>query len=400
MVPNPPPGIVEVPVELVGPDWQPPPDFVPFPEPERARLAWHHGDPVFLLGDLTAVPDVTAEPEPDGLTPADWGTPIEHWNIPTPEQPPAVLSTDAGEPLIYAGKVNWVSGEPGHGKGWVAKLAAVEACRSGQRVAYIDAEEGYGDLWQRMAILPNRGALVGGDFRHVWAQNIPGDDDGHHEHLDAIAEWVRGGLIVLDTAGSLSCPMDGSDVVPWLARWVWPLYRRDAGPTVIVCDHVPKQRKDRPRGPIGSQHKLAVVDGIALAVSGQPWTRTTDGRITLRLDKDKLGWASVPVETVIGGISGTWQDGAFHVAITAPDADDSPAEADHGDLVLEALLDAEPEGITSKRAVRAVIGRNNGRTDDALDRLTTAGLITMTRHGSANTYRITTKGTDAITRHQ
>ena len=44
---------------------------------------------------------------------------------------------------------------------------------------------------------------------------------------------------------------------------------RKADVAVLMLDHVPKRTKDRPPGPIGSQHKRARVDGAALRAFGQ-----------------------------------------------------------------------------------------------------------------------------------
>ena len=57
---------------------------------------------------------------------------------------------------------------------------------------------------------------------------------------------------------------------------------------MLLIDHVPKQRIDRPMGPIGSQYKRQAVQGASLFASGQPWTKQADGRIVLRLHKDRM----------------------------------------------------------------------------------------------------------------
>ncbi len=77
------------------------------------------------------------------------------------------------------------------------------------------------------------------------------------------------GLVAIDSATSFGCPSDGADVAAWLNAYINPWW--NAGHTVLLLDHVPKQKKDRPRGGIGSQAKLARIDGAALYVHGKPW---------------------------------------------------------------------------------------------------------------------------------
>ena len=89
----------------------------------------------------------------------------------------------------------------------------------------------------------------------------------------AVAElqtWLMGGdgpgLLVIDSAESAGCPSDGASVVKWYESHTNPF--TSYGAAVLVIDHVPKSKIDRPKGAIGSQHKLARVDGAALAISG------------------------------------------------------------------------------------------------------------------------------------
>ena len=100
------------------------------------------------------------------------------------------------------------------------------------------------------------------------------------EALEWLQESEGPALVVIDSAESAGCPADGSDVAPWLQKIVEPF--RDAGCTVLVLDHVPKRKEGRPLGPIGSQHKLAKIDGAALFVSGVPWTQKTDGHLVVQ----------------------------------------------------------------------------------------------------------------------
>ena len=71
----------------------------------------------------------------------------------------------------------------------------------------------------------------------------------------------------------------------WLQAHVDPWWT--VGHTVLLVDHVPKQKKDRPRGGIGSQAKLARIDGAALYAHGVPWNGQEGGHVHLTVHKDR-----------------------------------------------------------------------------------------------------------------
>ena len=54
--------------------------------------------------------------------------------------PSALLRRSDGEVLFYDGKVNWVFGEPGSGKSWLALYVVQESLLRGQRTAFWDFE--------------------------------------------------------------------------------------------------------------------------------------------------------------------------------------------------------------------------------------------------------------------
>ena len=73
-------------------------------------------------------------------------------------------------------------------------------------------------------------------------------------------------MIVVDSAESWGCATDGADVRPWMVEFVEPWRKADVA--VLVLDHVPKWPNDRPPRAIGSQHKRAAIDGVALRCFG------------------------------------------------------------------------------------------------------------------------------------
>lgn len=197
---------------------------------------------------------------------------------------PAVLVRSDGETLLYAGKLNSVFGIPGCGKSWVAAIAIETAVARGGHVLYWDFEDSPQTFFQRAVKLGFDPRDHAESFRYV----RPAMSESETAMSEAQAFLSSAGpdsvqsLVVIDSAEASGCPSDGRDVNEWLDSHVKPW--RDVGAGVLLIDHVPKRADEsghRPRGGIGSQRKLAAIDGVALAVSGVPWTirRPTDGSL-------------------------------------------------------------------------------------------------------------------------
>ena len=62
---------------------------------------------------------------------------------------------------------------------------------------------------------------------------------------------------------------------PWMKTHIKPWI--DAGHTSLLLDHVPKQRKDRPMGAVGSFEKLSIIRGAALYAHGIAWNGQKGG---------------------------------------------------------------------------------------------------------------------------
>ena len=298
--------------------------------------------------------------------------------------PTAMLQRSDKATLLYDGKLNFLFGVPSSGKSWVALYAVHEALLRGQRAIYWDHED-------TPSTLKLRSLLIGLDLADFWRDGQfkylrPGLDGSTLAMTEAM-EWVAGGdgptLVVIDSAESAGCPSDGADVAPWLAKTVLPF--RDAGASVLVLDHVPKQRINRPMGPIGSQHKLARVDGAALYVSGVPWTQKADGYLTLFNHKDRHGQLPAPIGKAVARLIGTHEGDTLALSIVAPEAEDNvsidgldltaslQAIADIGVIVgYEALVESVGAGSKAKRL--AIVGE-----------LKENGYITKSREGKGKT---------------
>ena len=315
------------------------------------------------------------------------------------EPGPALLETADGRMVIPAGKVSWMYGLPAGGKSFTDLMASHIAVLKGGRALILDFED-------TQATFQKRALTIGFDVRNYadeihWADSdlITTDGKGQHIHADAIARqlaWLAEApdpemnFVAIDAAESSGCPSDGSDVNPWLRAVIKPW--KDTAAIGIV-DHIPKRSDDRPAGPIGSQRKLAAVDGIALRVTGVPWTRTRGGQIHLTCEKDRTGIYAKdqPVATIVG----TWQDvsdgqRAFAYTIEAPEIEE--AQSSMADQILELIADAADAGIMGLKNLRGKVQGKNSAKDSALSELENGGYITVTTAGSAKLYTITEAG--------
>ena len=306
--------------------------------------------------------------------------------------PTAMLRRKDGSPLLYKGKLNFIFGTPGGGKSWVGLYCVEEMLLQDHRVGYWDFED-------TPSTLKRRASLIGLDLPHFWADGQfkylrPGLN-GSTLAMSEAMEWVAGGdgptLIVIDSAESAGCPADGSDVAPWLKKTVRPFL--EAGCTVLVIDHIPKRKESRPMGPIGSQHKLARIDGAALLVTGIPWTQKTDGHLVLTNHKDRHGMLPSPIGKAVARMIGTHENGTLNLSIVSPENQDNLEEAYIP--TLRALASAGPDGVHGQKAMRdLVVGRNNQK-DKAIGDLVGLGFILKTP-GKPVHYSITALGLEEL----
>ena len=306
--------------------------------------------------------------------------------------PTAMLQRKDGSTLLYDGKLNFLFGTPGSGKSWVALYCVHETLLRGRRAIYWDHEDTPGTL-------SRRSKLMGLDLAASWGEDQfkylrPGLDGSTLAMTEAM-EWIAGGdgptLVVIDSAESAGCPSDGADVAPWLAKIVLPFL--EAGCTVLVLDHVPKRKEGRPLGPIGSQHKLARIDGAALYVTGVPWTQKTDGHLTLYNHKDRHGQLPAPIGKAVARLVGTHEHDTLNLSIVAPETEDNLEEAYIP--TSRALAGAGPDGVDGQKAMRdLVVGRGSQR-DKAIGDLVELGFILKTR-GKKVHYAITALGLEEL----
>ena len=292
---------------------------------------------------------------------------------------PALLTTSSGETVLYANKTNIVHGLPGTCKTWVAMLAASQTLSEGKRVIWWDFEDTPDTLAARARTLGCLGAMQDRS-RFLYLQPAIAEDE---PSLRSAQEWVQGGLVVIDAAESAGCPSDGAPINEWWCRYVTPW--REAGAGVLILDHEPKRKEGRPRGPIGSVHKLSRIDGCALRLSGTAWTKRTDGTIYLAVHKDRPGDLPAVGKVVAVAIGSYDHNGAFRLDLHSPrtpvESKATEASDQLADELLRAIAAKGDEGVTGWREVRSLAKASNKAIEDAIGRLVEAGLVTQQTTG-------------------
>ena len=305
--------------------------------------------------------------------------------------PTAMLQRSDGATLAYDGKLNFLFGTPGTGKSWVALFAVQEALLRGQRAIYWDFEDSPSTLQERAKAL-------GLDVVYYWREGQfkylrPGAEDSALAMAEATA-WAEGGegptLVVIDSAESSGCPSSGDSVNEWLDKIVFPF--RNVGAGLLVIDHVAKRKEGRPLGPIGSQHKLARIDGAALFVTGIPWTLREGGYLTIHNHKDRLGALPAPISKPVGRISGVHEGQHLVLRLTPPQEADNPEEL--YTPTLKALAEHGEWGVWGHEAATALVTGRAQRRKSILAELIAEGYVGKVKDKGARMlrYHITPAG--------
>ena len=259
---------------------------------------------------------------------------------------PAILDRRHGDGglVLPAGKLNWLYGLPASGKSFVGAMGASEAVLRGGRVMFLDYEDNKKTFQQRAAILGLNPKDHTESFRYIHGglADSPLATAQAEEWLSQ-ADDIGMSLVVIDAAESSGCPSDGAPVNEWLAKVIQPWER--LGVTIIVIDHIPKQREGRPDGPIGSQRKLAAVTGIALKLTGNCWSKTKNGRLVLTCEKDRTGnyAKGEKVASIVGEWDTSGHSPIFGYRIVNPSQGDDDT-GNIGGAILEYVAEAMPEG--------------------------------------------------------
>jgi hypothetical protein len=211
--------------------------------------------------------------------------------------PPNVLMRVDGLHLFYPGRVHSVAGEPGSGKSWLVLIGTAQCLLAGRNVVYIDYEDSAKGIVSRLLKLGVTPDMIRQHF--LYHRPIRGVDSPAKALLRAEHDQVLPAYVIIDgvTEAMMSQGLDGQgdpnekvatfyDLLPrYIARLAG---EHEAGPAVVLVDHVAKDKEGRGRWAIGGQHKLAGLDGAMYTFEViKPFDRGAEGRALVRISKDR-----------------------------------------------------------------------------------------------------------------
>ncbi|MGH2545980.1 MAG: AAA family ATPase [Actinomycetota bacterium] len=207
------------------------------------------------------------------------------------EEPPSILRWGDDLCLIYAGKLHWWQGEPESGKTWLALHASAELLGAGRTVVYMDLEDSPAGIVSRLRALGVTEEEIVARFRYLRPEERM--DDRARTVLAGLLDELQPALVVVDGVTEMAQlhgldPVGTRDVAELIA--ILRPFRR-TGAAVVALDHVTKDRETRGRWALGSQHKLAGIDGAALLFRlREPFGRSREGVAALEVAKDRPGF--------------------------------------------------------------------------------------------------------------
>ena len=253
------------------------------PEP-GAKEPLDEGAPDAGEGKDADSEDICKDLDPLDARPSSW-SPVDlepyltgKLTVPDPE----VCRRNDGACLMYRGRVNMLFGSSESAKSWVAMAICLQEIEAGGRALYLDFEDepvqtlnrlrllgaGDDDLRAQFSYIRPEGPLADMQ-RNKWGKDQPTKSgEFAQDQFDMALQSLDPDIIVADGMTALYGlhGLDANDAVSTdvITSWLKRLTRNGRS-TVIIIDH---QAKSAEKGsmPIGSQHKVAMVQGTLLQV--------------------------------------------------------------------------------------------------------------------------------------
>lgn len=195
---------------------------------------------------------------------------------------PEVCRRNDGACLMYRGRVNMLFGSSESAKSWIAMAICLQEIESGGRALYLDFEDEPVQTLNRLRLLGAVDDDLRAQFSYIrpegpladmqrnkWGKDQPTKSgEFAQDQFDMALQTLDPDIIVADGMTALYGlhGLDANDAVSTdvITSWLKRLTRNGRS-TVIIIDH---QAKSAEKGsmPIGSQHKVAMVQGTLLQV--------------------------------------------------------------------------------------------------------------------------------------
>lgn len=207
---------------------------------------------------------------------------------------------DEFEPgILLRGRVHQIFSGAGTGKSFVALWLVMAAIERGERVLYLDMENGPRIVSERLNALGVDPDKVDDLLVYLWYPSLTLNVRDRADY-EGLLDEVRPELIVFDSwvgfLGSAGLEENSNDdVTRWSVAYAQPARKRDM--TVVILDHVPHEAK-RSRG---ASRKKDEADVQWKLTNPAPFDRVTVGEVILVREKDREGWLPPSVTLSIGG---------------------------------------------------------------------------------------------------
>lgn len=228
--------------------------------------------------------DVSEDLDPLDARPSSW-SPVDlepyltgKLTVPDPE----VCRRNDGACLMYRGRVNMLFGSSESAKSWIAMAICLQEIEGGGRALYLDFEDEPVQTLNRLRLLGAVDDDLRAQFSYIrpegpladmqrnkWGKDQPTKSgEFAQDQFDMALQSLDPDIIVADGMTALYGlhGLDANDAVSTdvITSWLKRLTRNGRS-TVIIIDH---QAKSAEKGsmPIGSQHKVAMVQGTLLQV--------------------------------------------------------------------------------------------------------------------------------------
>ncbi|MHA7649395.1 AAA family ATPase [Mycobacterium sp. ML4] len=204
-----------------------------------------------------------------------------------------------GELLLYKSKVHWFFGNFESGKTWAALHFVAQVLQDGGTALYIDFEDDARGIGWRLYQLGVPIVVVQDSSRFAYIRPeeslttqaaLAGFEATLSLPFDiAVIDGVTESISIEGLKDSV-----GGDIAAWL-KLLPKRVARQTGAATICIDHIPKAQDNRGM-PIGSQHKMSGMDGVAYKfISEVKLGKTKAGWSYMRVIKDRPGGVRGPL---------------------------------------------------------------------------------------------------------
>lgn len=316
---------------------------------------------------------------------------------------PTLMPREDGRCLMYAGKVHWFHGESESGKSLILQAECARLLQLGEPVLYVDFEDDAHGITQRMLMFGATWDQIGRHLVYVRPDEPLGGASG--PDWGAVLQDRRYTLAVVDGVTD-AVSMQGwssnadTEVSKWI-KWVPKAIAQATGAGVAVIDHVAKNPQERGRFALGSQFKLAGVDGAAYYVEPtQALRRGYEGYVQVSVVKDRPGGVRPHCSLIMDKdrkqvAASVWINSSVtpdrpEVRWFAPPAVVTSAAASPREALRATICDwlesmPEPQ---NTRALRTAVSGDNSQIDKALAELQQSGHIVVEKSGREHLHRL------------